>query len=360
MTNRKKEMLAYIDSFKDMPDRLLKFNEILLEGKDATPECYQSTMSYRQLTIALTSRCNLACKWCYRLDEKYQAVLEKDLDIKIYEKFVENTQGKFRAVHLSGLGEPTLHPDFIQAISLSKKLSKSVKVTTNGTFLTIETITQFIAAGLTHIEISIDAFNREKLLEFRGVELDHLINIVNYISEKTSLFLQINSVVSDQNYTYLFNLVDVFQNAKHLDVWHTIPLFKTSQMHELGIEPLSSDKYKALLIHVESEIKKKSLPWALSPSSHGSVLDPVIEMKKKKNICFTCFEDPSIGVEGKFKYCSRQEFNAEVDAEIGFEKAWNHPSLQQYRKNMLNGKYPSYCGKLCFLTERTKRESTEM
>ncbi len=65
--DRKKEMQAYIENFKDMPDRLLKYNEILLEGEDACPECYQDTMSYRRLAVALTTRCNLSCQWCYPL-----------------------------------------------------------------------------------------------------------------------------------------------------------------------------------------------------------------------------------------------------------------------------------------------------
>ena len=361
MMDRKKEMQAYIENFKDMPDRLLKYNEILLEGEDASPECYQDTMSYRRLAVALTTRCNLACKWCYRFDPKYKSILDRDLDFEVFKEFVKNTKSRFRMVHLAGLGEIILYPKLIEAIRLSKKLSENVKFTSNGVLLTPDNIKQYIEAGLTHIEISIDAFDEEKLREFRGVDLDHLVKIVLYISEETDLHLQINSVVSSENSQWLIDMVHVFNKAKNIKVWHTIPLFETSQMRENGIKPLETKDYQELLLSLNKEIVSEGLNWKLYPNAYGVRLDPVIEMKRKRNICFSCFEDPYISVKGRFNFCSRQEFSSVADISPGFEKAWNHPSLLKFRKNMLKGIYPEYCGQLCFLEDKaTKKQDYEL
>ncbi len=356
MLDRKKEMLEYIDNFKDMPDRLLKYNEILLEGEDAVPDCYQDTMSYRRLAVALTTRCNLSCKWCYRLDPKYESILDKDLDFAIFQEFVKNTAGKFRMVHLAGLGEITLYPKLIEAIQLSKNLSEKVKFTSNGVLLTFDKIDEYVKAGLTHIEISIDAFEKKKLEEFRGVDLDHLTKIVHYISEKTPLYLQINSVVSNENAEWLINMVDVFKDAQNIKIWHTIPLFRTAQMYEEGIEPLEIKDYQYLLMTLGNRIEEEKLKWKLFPTVYGVQLDPVIEMKRKRNICFTCFEDPYISVKGRFNFCSRQEYSAVSDVSVGFEKAWNSTPLLKFRKNMLKGVYPEYCGKLCFLEDKSREK----
>lgn len=350
--DRKEEMQAYMENFRNMPDRLLKYNEILLEGEGSSPECYQDTLSYRRLAVALTTKCNLVCKWCYRLDPQYKNILNKELDIDIYKEFVKNTKGRFRLVHLAGLGEPTLYPRLIEAIRLSKELSKNVKFTSNGVLLTPENISEYIDAGLTHIEISIDAFDKEKLREFRGVDLDHLAKIVLYISEKTDLHLQINSVVSSVNYQWLTGMVPVFKEAKNINVWHTIPLFETSQMRGNGIKPLGIKDYQNLLLSLNEAITNEGLNWKLFPDAYGVQLDPVIEMKRKRNICFSCFEDPYISVNGRFNYCSRQEFSSVADISPGFEQAWNHPSLLKFRRNMLNGLYPRYCGLLCFLKDK--------
>ena len=354
--DRKEEMQAYMENFRNMPDRLLKYNEILLEGEDASPECYQDTMSYRRLAVALTTRCNLSCKWCYRFDPQYKSILNKDLDLNLFEEFVKNTQGMFRMVHLAGLGEPTLYPRLIEAIRLSKELSKNVKFTSNGVLLTPENVNKYIDAGLTHVEISIDAFDNEKLKEFRGVDLEHISKVVFYISEKTDLHLQINSVVSSKNFQLLIDMLHVFNKAKNIKIWHTIPLFETSQMRENGITPLNIKDYQDLLLSLNKKIVEEGLEWKLYPNAYGVRLDPVIEMKRRRNICFSCFEDPYISVKGRFNFCSRQEYNSVADISTGFEKAWNHPSLLKFRKNMLRGIYPEYCGKLCFLEDKTTKD----
>ena len=356
MLDRKKEMLAYIENFADMPDRLLKYNEILLEGETASPSCYQDTMSYRCLSIAVTTRCNLSCKWCFRLDPKYKDALNKDLDIEVYRKFIKNTEGKFRLVHLAGLGEPTFYPNLIEAIQLSKNVSDNVKFTTNGALITFEKIDEYVKTGLSHIEISIDAFDEGKLDEYRNVDLKHLQKIVLYISENTPLHLQINSVVSTENAPWLSSFVDKFKDAKNIDIWHTIPLFTTSQMREKGVEPLNDESYMKLLLDTERDIDNEGLEWKLSPSPHGVSLDPVIEMKRKRNICFSCFDDPYVGVNGQFNFCPRLEYcNSGADISAGFEKAWNYHSLLKFRKNMLRGIYPEYCGKLCFLKNKNSK-----
>ena len=349
MSPGEKEMNEYMENFKEMPDRLLKYNEILLEGEHASPESYQETMSYRRLAIALTTRCNLTCTWCYRLDSEYKRILDKDLDLEKFKKFIQNTEGKFRMVHLGGLGEPTMYPEIIKVIQLAKKLSSNVKITSNGVLLNSETISQYIDAGLTHIEISIDAFDKEKHDEFRGNNLDHLIDVVCYISNKTTLHLQINSIISSMNYKWLTNFVSVFKNAKNIKIWHTILPFLTDQARNEGVEHISLDEYQNLLSKIEREIIKEGLKWELYPSSSGVRLDPVIEMKRKRNICFTCFEDPYIGVTGKFLFCPRQEYAPVVDISDGFEKSWNHPSLLKFRQNMLKGRFPLCCSKLCSL-----------
>ena len=353
MLDRKKEMEAYIDNFKDMPDRLLKYNEILLEGEDASPNCYQDTMSYRRLAVEITTQCNLACQWCPRLDPKFESTLNKDLDFKLYEKFVENTLGKFRMVHLAGLGEPSMYPKLIEAIKLSKLISDNIKITSNGTLLNHEKIDQYVTAGLTHIELSIDSFNKETLQKYRGADLDYLYEIVLYISNETPLHLQINSVVSSENYKELGGMVKLFKAVKNIDIWHTIPLFETKDMHSTGNKKLETAEYQKLLLDTEEEIKKANLNWKLFPTAHGVQLDPVIEMKRKRNICFSCFEDPSINVDGRFTFCTRQGYSAVADISEGFEKSWNQPALIKFRKNMLKGIYPAYCGKLCFLKDKS-------
>lgn len=353
INSRKKEMAEFIASFKQMPDRLLKYCEILLEGKQASPYSYQDAMSFRHLAISLTSRCNKRCFWCNRFDPMYKKVLNKDLPFAKLKKIVVNTKSRFRRIHLAGLGEPALYPRLLDAIALVRKLSDHVVFTSNASLLNRDLIVQAIKRGLTDIQISINSFAEEGEKKISGVELMHSLEIVVYISNQTNLDLQVNTVVSSLNYQMLFTLVDRLKEVKKM-VLHTIPLFETRQCLNSGVRRVSAEDYKALLVKIKSDIDKYHLSWIMLPSPEGSIIDPVIEMKKKKNICFSCFEDPYISEAGELLHCPRTIPYGGVDATVGFEKAWNHPKLLKFRQNMLKGRYPALCGQLCYLKERNK------
>ena len=354
---RKKEMEEFMGNFKDMPDRLLKYCEILLEGENASPYSFQDTMSFRHLAIGLTSKCNKSCFWCYRFDPMYKDTLNKEMPFETLEKIVNNTKGKFRRIHLAGLGEPTMYPRLLDAIELVKKLSDRIVFTTNASLLTKDLVNKAISKGLTDIQISICSFTEEDEKKFRGVELKNSIEMAVYISNETNLDLQVNTLVSSLNYKTLFSLVDVFKDAKKLTL-HTIPLFETKQCLNKGIKRISNKEYKNLLTKIKTDIDKYNLDWQMFPSPEGSVIDPTIEMKKNKNICFTCFEDPYISEIGELLPCPRTKPFGGVDATVGFEKAWNHPKLLKFREEMLKGDYPFLCSQLCYLKdENTKKEN---
>ncbi len=352
---RKKEMLELMENFNGLPDRLLKYIEILLLGKDASPYCYQDTMSYRRLAIALTTHCNLKCKWCYRLDPSFKEVLNKKMDLDVLKKIIRNTKGNFKMIHLTGLGEPFTYPDLREAVEIVREKTKNVTITTNSTLVSVEKIIKLVKAGLTHIEFSIDAFSMNELNEYRGVDLDKVVKVVENISEKTELDITINAVVSSVNISDLNNLVTTLKNAKNINTIHTIPLFLTSQLQGTNCERVSDEEYKELLVKLERDIEDYDLNWQLRPTSHGVSIDPVIELKRRLNICFTCFDDPYIDTEGFLCDCGRREFSKIADATNGFEKAMNSDSAIKYRENMLSGNYPEFCGKLCFLKDKGKK-----
>jgi len=245
-----------------------------------------------------------------------------------------------------------MYPSLHEAIAIVRQKTDNVKITTNGTLLTTQKIDDLVDSGLTHIEFSVDAFSLDKLTNYRGSNLYQIVDIVKYISDNTDLVLQINAVVASLNYRYLFNIVDVFGEAKNIDVIHTIPLFMTEQLPGLNVERVSDDQYKALLEKIEKDIKEHNLNWKLQPTSHGVRIDPIIEMKRSRNICFSCFEDPYIDTEGYLTVCGRREFHAIADATVGLEKAMNSDKALKFRTNMLKGEYDSFCSQICYIKEK--------
>jgi len=353
MHQKKIEMLEFMKNFEDTPDRLLKYIEILLEGEDASPFCYQDTMSFRHICFSVNTYCNKNCTWCYRRNPSFKKILNKQMPIEKLRKIITNTKGRFREVYIGGMGEPLLYPDYDAAVDLARKISNKVILTTNGSLLSEERIDLLEDAGLTDIQISIDCFDEDMQRKHRGTSLTHLLEMCKYINN-SRMRLRINSVVNNVSYPYIFNAVEMLKDCDKLHTFHIIPMYQTIE----NISSVSNDKMIKLLKKLEGDVEKYALgitkkdTWTLYPSSDGISLYPSIEMKKKRNICFTCFESPYINTDGELVPCARQMTWKGVDATVGFEEAWNHPDLLKFRENMLKGDYPEFCGKLCYLKEK--------
>ena len=203
-------------NIENLDDRLLKYYEILLHGEHATPYSDIDTMSFRGIAIGLTAKCNAHCFACYRFDSQYKAILETEMPWEKLKDFVNNTKGPFQFIHLAGLGEVWFYPRLYDAISLVRKLTDRVRITTNASFLSKERIDSVINSGLTEIEVSIWQFDEKKEKKYRGLDLKKEISEVVYMSNDTNLDVQVNILVASYNYDDLFNLVDDLKEAKKI------------------------------------------------------------------------------------------------------------------------------------------------
>ena len=60
--------------------------------------------------------------------------------------------------------------------------------------------------------------------------------MLKYISDQNRLYLQINSVVANINYEYLFNTVEFLKECENIKVLHLIPLFEIKQCQKYGLK----------------------------------------------------------------------------------------------------------------------------
>ena len=74
------------------------------------------------------------------------------------------------------------------------------------------------------------------------------------------------------------------KDVKNIVAMHTIPLFMTKHMENLGIKSLDQKKYEKLLASWKSDINRLNLKIELSPDIDQINFDPVVFMKKEHNI----------------------------------------------------------------------------
>lgn len=187
----------------DTPERTTDFSQKLALGWEEEYQEYrrlwgklpkeQKVREYPLLVdLELSSICNLQCPMCYTITDDFKKKVIKGLmDFELYKKVVDEVAGKVFALRLSLRGEPTLHPNFVEAIAYAKKKGvKEVSSLTNCSKLTLDYFIKIADAGIDWLSISIDGLYEEynkirKPLKFKDT-LSKLQAIQNY-KEKNGL-----------------------------------------------------------------------------------------------------------------------------------------------------------------------------
>ncbi len=132
-------------------------------------------------------RCNLACKYCNEYDDYSKPVPTEVMLERI------DTLGRLGTtiVTMSG-GEPLLHPELDQLIARVRKVGALAGLITNGYLLTAERIRRLNAAGLDHMQISIDNVKPDDVSYKSLKVLDRKLQL---LAEHAAFHVNINSVV---------------------------------------------------------------------------------------------------------------------------------------------------------------------
>ena len=249
-----KNMRGLSGSDEVIRKRIDNYYELIVLRDKANPYA-PNKESLRRIAIVLTTFCNLTCVWCHREEEhvKDAGYLSKHMDFNKLKKLLPELKG-FDVLAWGGLGEPMLYEHFYEATKLARRYIPIVKTTCNGTTLTEANIKKIAASGLNFLEVSIDGFDGEANYKLRGAHEDKIIDSLLTFSEITDIPLQINTVVSEENYDSLWQAIKGLKDVKNIKMMHTIPLFMTEHMEKLGVKSLSMDKYARLLQHWDNEI----------------------------------------------------------------------------------------------------------
>lgn len=144
-------------------------NNISMEEKDKIHEDY---ILKNEITKSLpiyyiiepTNHCNFACKICpnrfYSHDEKGY------MSISLFEKIISQIGDIAEVIQLYWLGEPLLHPEIIDMISICKKKTHAkIMISTNGSLLDDTCARKMVDAGLDKLIVSMDAAESHSIYE---------------------------------------------------------------------------------------------------------------------------------------------------------------------------------------------------
>ncbi|AIF70184.1 aldehyde ferredoxin oxidoreductase [Palaeococcus pacificus DY20341] len=176
-------------------------------------------LDLKYLYIEVTNRCNLRCEMCFK---QYWEDEEGDMDYALFLKILDDAE-KFpdlRLIYFGGVGEPTVHPKFMDMVREVKKRGYAVGISTNGFLLTDERIKELVELGVDLVYISLDTLPVQptKLGHVMpSVTVDRLKKLMRAKKEKKSEIphVGVEVVVTKENY---MQMVEIAEYLSQFDI----------------------------------------------------------------------------------------------------------------------------------------------
>jgi MoaA/NifB/PqqE/SkfB family radical SAM enzyme len=132
-------------------------------------------------------RCNLACTYCNEFDD-----FSKPVPLEEMKRRLDTLAGMGTSIITISGGEPLMHPELDEIIRHIRRRGMIAGLITNGFFLNQERIEQLNAAGLEHLQISIDNAMPDEVSKKSLKTLDGRLEM---LSEHAVFQVNINSVL---------------------------------------------------------------------------------------------------------------------------------------------------------------------
>lgn len=174
---------------------------------------YGKAINPSYVRVIISNNCNLKCIMC-----PYHSSLlkkthttdffqrKKEMSWEMIERLAQDCGQAKIPILIGSVEEPLLHPKLVDFIQLCRQQGvPKVHLTTNGQLLTQDYSKALLNAGLTSIDISIDAATPDTYLKIRGADLKRVeSNIVGFLKIRDQLGIDCDvrtSFVRNQNIT---------------------------------------------------------------------------------------------------------------------------------------------------------------
>lgn len=147
------------------------------------------------LKIEMTTQCNLMCKFCGRTydiqngnsNANNLSKHQKNFSLDAFTRILEQIPSLL-SLDIQGTGEPLLHPQFPDILSLCTSKNIAIEFFTNATLLNAEMAEQILKANVKRLTFSIDAASPNLFAQIRkGARLEPISrNIAHFMNLKSS------------------------------------------------------------------------------------------------------------------------------------------------------------------------------
>jgi len=140
---------------------------------------------FKRIFIEISNMCNLACSFCPPSLRQVQA-----LSTSQFEHIMQKLQGHGEHIYLHVKGEPLLHKDFEEILTLCSKYEKKVNITTNGLLLDQKGHIILKNPSVRLVNLSLQSYEENKGPDHHKAYLDKILNFVKKGMETTDILFE--------------------------------------------------------------------------------------------------------------------------------------------------------------------------
>jgi MoaA/NifB/PqqE/SkfB family radical SAM enzyme len=275
---------------------------------------YEKAVNPSYVRVIVSNTCNLKCVMC-----PYHSSLlktnhttdffqnKKEMSWQMMQKLAKECGQTGTTILIGSIEEPLLHPELVDFIQLCREQGvPKVHLTSNGQLLNKDYAEKLLKAGLTSIDISIDAANPETYFKVRGAKLNKVeLNVINFIKIREQLNISCEVRVS-----FVKNReVTKEEEQKFLNNW-------ISKVNSVFILNVAEYQEKNTKLAENNQVVENSLQYYQKQAQgRWPCLFPFIEM--------------AVLPDGRIYYCIETLFRLGFDKEIEGLGDYNKQTLQE-------------------------------
>ena len=281
--------------------------------------------------IALTYRCNNACRFCYAYSpyrdtgEMTTEEVKRVIDIIV-------DDAKVPSLSFTG-GEPTLREDLFELIAYGREKGLRVNLITNGRRCgSKDYVQKLVDAGLNSAQVSIEGPDSETHDYIVGAPgaFDQMVQGVKNLRE-TDIYTHCNTTICRPNVDRLEDLVDFLTDELELSYFSMNMVIYTGTAAKLRDElQIKYSEIEEIVKRVKRRASKKGIQFVWYAPTPVCLFNPIAHGLGAKS-CACCDGLLSVDAEGGLLPCS--SFSEPVGNLLheGFEKVWYNRASKFWR-----------------------------
>ena len=290
---------------------------------------YGKAISPSSVRVIVGNTCNLKCVMCpyhspllkpEHTTDFFQG--QKTMSWDMMERLAKDCGQAKAMVVIGSVEEPLLHPQLIDFIPLCRQQGvPKIHLTTNGQLLNETRATALLKAGVTSIDISIDAATDETYLKVRGAKLARVeSNVLNFLKIRDQL-----EIPCEVRTSFVRNRNVTLQEEKiFLNNW----LSKVNSVFILNV----------------AEYKETNIQLSKTNKAVDNLLQYYQQKAHGRWPCLSPFTEMAVLPDGRIYYCTETLFRLGFDKDIEslgnyqqqtLPEIWAGGLFQQLRKDLI-------------------------